>query len=255
MRPAYESLRPVPNRHPSRPSRARRLRAFLHLRWRKLRAGDPRATSTVTLSILILCVALNFAAAPRPVVSDPGAVNRLAEAGPRATAVRMLDGKPRSDACDNQTWPYIDQRCLRTATASPAKPADAQPDNAQANPVQRPTSNKPAGSEADKLASIVPPSSAPDAPQPSATLHDVPMPQPRPQIEDEAAELDDEDSPYPPPYYGRRYGPDGRPLMYPPPRYMDPREARAWQRYEYREHRPPRRARHELHIGGFRFRF
>lgn len=252
MRPAYDLLRAAPSRRASLRPGIRRLRALLNLHWRKLRTGDPRTTSTVTLSLLILCVGLNLAMAPRPVVSDPNAVNRLAEAGPRSTAVRMLDGKPRSDTCEEQTWPYIDPRCLRAAAASPAKPVA----DAQTTPPQNPAPNTQTKPEPDKLASVGQPSSAPAATLPQrATLHDVPLPQPRPNIENDEAELDDEDLPYPPPYYGRHYGPDGRPLMYPPPRYMDPREARAWQRYEYHERRPPRRSRHELHIGGFRFRF
>jgi hypothetical protein len=257
MHPAYELLRPVPNRHPLRRSRTRRLRVLLHLHWRRLRTGDPRTTSTVTLALLILGVVLNFAAMPRPVTSDPAAINRLAEAGPRNTAVRILDGRPRSDACEDQTWPYIDQRCLRTSAASRTEPAaEGQASNAQANATQHSASNAQSKSEPDKLASVAPSSATSGTTAPQSTiLHDVPLPQPRPQIEDDEAQVDDEDLRYPSPYYSRRYGPDGRPLMYPPPRYMDPREARAWQRYEYREYRQPRRTRHELHIGGFRFRF
>jgi hypothetical protein len=69
---------------------------------------------------------------------------------PAPTAVKMIDAAPRGVECREQTWPYIDQRCLSYGKAQPDNAAQAQPrtaiapkpetsGHAPANNVQQPS--------------------------------------------------------------------------------------------------------------------
>src|SRR5262252_5778843 len=87
-----------------------------------------RAVRTFAVTALLAVVAVAALALAR---SPPRAA---AHAGPprdasvkaveRAAApMKFIGAKPRSDNCADQVWPYIEQRCLVRAAASPHSPA------------------------------------------------------------------------------------------------------------------------------------
>ena len=229
-------------------------------------AGDPRVASSITLLGIGVCLALSFAfAAPKVGVVD-ARPQPLGKAEPiEPAAVKMLDGKPRSELCEEQTWPYIDRRCLTRAASNPqtapasnvkTEPAPGSPPPSAAAPASVPPS-KP------EVASAAPPAVAPNDAAPPAfdSARDVPLPPPRPTIEamaqpDERT-FDGEPWPYPP-LYARPDHFDPRFAVAAPPPWMEatPREGRRWRSYEARAY-GPRRARYRggINIGGFHIRF
>ena len=242
----------------------RRAQAWGLRQRRALRAGDARSVSSVTLALMIftvmLCYALSMPAAP---VSHTG-VNRLAEAGPRPTNVRMLDQTPRGEACDEQVWPYIATNCLKGGEQQPATTGAAPQQNSAAP--SAPQVAAPTKAAPEQQAALAVPNTANER---SGQTEYVPLPVPRPPLPDHASlDADDPDMPrahdtpaWPPRRYGygpdgRAYGPDGRPVdgrFYDErapheQNAMSPREIRRAQRHE-------RRARHGIRIGDFYFRF
>lgn len=259
MRPAYDLLRPTDRRH--RPGGwlhpyIRRLRIYR----RRLRAGDPRIAASASLLGILLAATLSLALNARPAATGDAPVNRLAEAGPpRPAAVRMLDAAPRSEACQEQTWPYIAQNCLKPSTA---RPQASQTASATPNPQ---TEAPPAKPEAPGAAATTPQAPEPgNAPQQFASAQDVPLPLPRPQLEDDD-ELDQAYPPqaYPPDeprrLYGPQYGSGYDPRGYAPPPYamQDPRwrDDRRLRNYDDRSSRRVRVHRNGIRIGDFYFRF
>jgi hypothetical protein len=77
------------------------------------------------VSILaVLLLVLSFNSGPDRNASEP-AQSANATAAPEPS--RVLGGSPPKDAsCENQTWPYIDQRCLSQAASKQAKGAQEQ---------------------------------------------------------------------------------------------------------------------------------
>lgn len=249
MRPAYDLLRPQSDRRQQAAMWLNRSFRRLRLYRRRLNAGEPRVTASVSLLSILIATALGYALTLQPAASGGAQVNRLAEAGPaRPAAVRMLDAAPRSQTCEEQTWPYIAQNCLKAGTAQPAKtagaPATPQPETAPAKP------EAPAAQAAPQA-----PEPA-NAPQQFASAQAVPLPQPRPQLEDD----DDLDQMYPLDEPRRM---DAPPYGYPRGGYMPPyamqdhqlREERRFRSYQERPSRRVRANRHGIRIGDFYFRF
>jgi hypothetical protein len=211
----------------------------------RLRAGygkrDPRVLSSATLLGVILCAALSFALAP---AAGSARMALTPEADPirsieaiRAGEVKMLDGKPRSEVCEEQTWPYIDRRCIRSvAGMRPSAAADS-----------RAASPEPAGP------AVTPAAAANEtAAAPASSVHEVPLPPSRPIMQAEAYQQSVGSEPF---YAGPREAVPSNAGM--PPYWMagQPYEMQRW-RYEERRVRSQRRVRRGgLHIGGFYFRF
>ena len=81
-------------------------------------SGDARVAASVTLVAVVICASAALALTPRAGnVSGPTG-NRLAQASPQ-TVVKIVNATPRSERCEEQTWPYFDRRCLPLATQSP----------------------------------------------------------------------------------------------------------------------------------------
>ena len=201
---------------------------------------DPRVLSSATLLGVIICAALSFALAP---AAGSARTALTPEAGParsveaiRAGEVKMLDGKPRSDVCEEQTWPYIDRRCIRGV-------ADTRQSAASGSTASNPEPARPA---------VTPAVTANEtAAAPATAMHDVPLPPPRPIIQAEAYRQSVESEPF---YAGPR---DAPPIIGAPPYWMagQPYEMQRW-RYEERRVRSHRKVRRGgFHIGGFYFRF
>ncbi len=70
-----------------------------------------RATATATLLGVISCATLAFALAPP--LKGGAVTERNLPAMTGARYIKMIDGVPRSNVCDEQVWPYIEGRCLR----------------------------------------------------------------------------------------------------------------------------------------------
>jgi hypothetical protein len=123
-----------------------------------LRAGDPRAVTAAALVALALCGGLSLATAPSPTAAVAAIEPRAVEPVP-AGPVRMLDGKPRSEHCEEQTWPYIDRRCLTRAAeprrseqggpASELPPAPARVDTLHSARITAAPAEPPAAADAD----------------------------------------------------------------------------------------------------------
>jgi len=215
----------------------------------KFHERDVRLQSSVSLLAVLLCAALSFALAPRLPSANGAVLSPQAEAARatealRSTQVKMLDGKPRSELCEEQTWPYIDRRCLRIASNPTTAGAGSNP------PVQTESVSTAAAPSAPRNE---PPASASDG------ARDVPLPPPRSAAEaspEPQRELSGDPWRYPPLYAARPDEP-GLHVVAPPYWMMDrPYDMRRWS-YEEPRMRSYRRARrgNGVHIGGLFFRF
>ena len=79
---------------------------------------DSRVAASGTLLAVVICASAAFALTPRALDRvSASSVNRLAQAS-QPPAVKIVNATPRSERCDEQTWPYFDRRCLPPATQS-----------------------------------------------------------------------------------------------------------------------------------------
>lgn len=121
MLPAFHALR-VP---------FERLRAS---RLASIKAADMRVGATLVLFGVTLGIGVMLALTPASTPQrsgDPAAadrwVGRQAESAP-VSSVKIVDAGPRREIpCAEQTWPYIDRRCLTIAEPKPAIEAREQP--------------------------------------------------------------------------------------------------------------------------------
>jgi hypothetical protein len=81
-------------------------------------SSDARVAASVTLLAVVICASAAFALTPRAGSMPVGSVNRLAQASP-PPVIKIVNATPRSERCEEQTWPYFDRRCLPLATQSP----------------------------------------------------------------------------------------------------------------------------------------
>jgi hypothetical protein len=125
----------------------------------RLRAGDPRAITAAALGALVLCAGLSMATAPSPTAAVAAVEPRAVEPVPTGP-VRMLDGAPRSEQCEEQTWPYIDRRCLRRA----AEPRRSEQDGPASGLASAPAAVDTLNSA--RIAAQAEPPAAADAPNP-----------------------------------------------------------------------------------------
>ena len=89
-------------------------------------SADTRVAASVTLLAVVVCASAAFALTPRAGAVSASA-NRLAQASP-PPVVKIVNATPRSERCEEQTWPYFDRRCLPSAAQSP--PAASMPSSA-----------------------------------------------------------------------------------------------------------------------------
>lgn len=146
----------------------RSARAGGSLRERMARVSVRQAAMGTGAAVLIVTAGLAGAAAWQmfgdapPSASAPGnAVGEALQAGP----VKIVDASPRGASCEEQVWPYIEQRCLRRAAAPPpvaslaTPPAPAAPPVAASSP---PTTAAPPA----PIAAEPPPTAQSEAPAP-----------------------------------------------------------------------------------------
>ena len=76
-----------------------------------------RVTASGRLLAVVICASAAFALTPRAGSVLAPSVNRLAQASP-PLAVKIVNATPRSEHCEEQTWPYFDRRCLPPAAQS-----------------------------------------------------------------------------------------------------------------------------------------
>jgi hypothetical protein len=167
-----------------------RLRAA---RFRSIKAGDLRLGGTlvlfgVTLGMGVM-LALTPPSAPLQTAVEPAAdrwVGRQTEKP--VGSVKIVDAGPRRETpCAEQTWPYIERRCLTIAEPKPAKPQaeTTGAGSADMTPVTATiAAPKPPGEAREQPARVAVTSDRPkhDSTSASAALPQ-PQPQPRPQIE------------------------------------------------------------------------
>lgn len=113
--------------------------------FRRLRVGahrpDPRATSSIVVACMALGLATMLAASlTLPTRRDPPKSTGEVAPPPAADKVTIVSAAPKLDVpCAEQTWPYIDRRCLKETTQkrpqtdppareafAPAAPIDAR---------------------------------------------------------------------------------------------------------------------------------
>lgn len=88
-------------------------------------SADPRVAASVTLLAVVICASAAFALTPRTGAVSAASGNRLAQAS-SPPVVKIVNATPRSERCEEQTWPYFDRRCLPSAGQSlPASIAPA----------------------------------------------------------------------------------------------------------------------------------
>jgi hypothetical protein len=75
-----------------------------------------RAAATATLFGVVLCATLAFTIAPRPkaFATAQATYSATTDSGP----IKMVGGAPRSNVCDEQVWPYIEDRCRHVKIGS-----------------------------------------------------------------------------------------------------------------------------------------
>ena len=78
---------------------------------------NSRVAASSTLLAVVICAGAAFALTPRAGSVSAPSVNRLAQASP-PSAVKIVNATPRSERCEEQTWPYFDRRCLPPAAQS-----------------------------------------------------------------------------------------------------------------------------------------
>ena len=94
--------------------------------------ADARVVASGTLLAVVICASAAFALTPRAGSISAASVNLLAQASP-PPIVKIVNATPRSERCEEQTWPYFDRRCLPLATQSP--PAASMPASIAALPM------------------------------------------------------------------------------------------------------------------------
>jgi hypothetical protein len=86
-------------------------------------SDNPRVAASITLLAMVICASAAFALTPRVGAAPTASGNRLAQSSP-LPVVKIVNATPRSERCEEQTWPYFDRRCLPSAAPS-APPASA----------------------------------------------------------------------------------------------------------------------------------
>ena len=111
-------------------------------------SADTRVAASVTLLAVVVCASAAFALTPRTGAVSAASGNRLAQASP-PPVVKIVNATPRSERCEEQTWPYFDRRCLPSAVQlPPAAGAPATPPWAAAQSVTAAQPAKPPASPA-----------------------------------------------------------------------------------------------------------
>jgi hypothetical protein len=100
-------------------------------------SADARVAASVTLVAVVICASATFALTPRAGAVSAPSGNRLAQASP-SPVVKIVNATPRSERCEEQTWPYFDRRCLPGTTQSPQ--ATGAPATVTALPMAAPSS-------------------------------------------------------------------------------------------------------------------
>jgi hypothetical protein len=115
---------------------------------------DARVAASVTLIAVIVCASAALALTPRAGAGPTASGNRLAHASP-PPVVKIVNATPRSERCEEQTWPYFDRRCLPSAAQSPqaasapaSVTAPAAPPSTVTQPVAAAQPAKPSASPA-----------------------------------------------------------------------------------------------------------
>jgi hypothetical protein len=117
-------------------------------------SADARIAASVSLLAMVICASAAFALTPRAGSVSATSGNRLAQASP-PPVVKIVNATPRSERCEEQTWPYFDRNCLPSATQSPQAPSApasataglmAAPPSATAQPVPAAQTAKPSAS-------------------------------------------------------------------------------------------------------------
>ncbi|HKY87846.1 MAG TPA: hypothetical protein VJL90_13880 [Pseudorhodoplanes sp.] len=191
---------------------------LLHVRAHKT---DPRAATSIVMACMTLSLALMVTLSLTPPVrpASPKSAGQVAPP-PAAGKVTIVAATPRLDVpCAEQTWPYIDQRCLtestqkrpepewrREAATAPVDPSKATP------PVASAVTASPAPAETQGVA---PAKSAAAEPQHSVIID----------TSEEAELAEDEDLPHPIPD-------------------LSPQEQRRLERFERSRAAQERRTRH-----------
>jgi hypothetical protein len=159
-----------------------------------LKAGkhktDPRAAASIVIAgmAVSLCVTLSL------VLGEPARQSNRIKAGeqvappPAVDKVTIVAATPRLDVpCAEQTWPYIDRRCLTESTQKRPQPETRPADVAAAPPID---------ARSVATAPVVPLSPAPAEPQASERRESI-APQPREWVADSNGimqnEIDDEE--------------------------------------------------------------
>ena len=101
---------------------------------------NSRVAASGTLLAVVICASAAFALTPRAGSVSVASVNRLAQASP-PPAVKIVNAAPRSERCEEQTWPYFDRRCLPPAAQS--SPMASVPASAAVVPVASPAAAQP----------------------------------------------------------------------------------------------------------------
>ncbi len=187
---------------------------------------DPRAAASIVIACMALTLALMVSVTlTQPVRRAPPRSAEQVAPPPAAGKVTIVAATPRLDVpCAEQTWPYIDRRCL-TETTQKRPPPEGRAREAAATPAPVDAQKKVTA----PIASVVPPP-APAEPQGAATPEAAIEPQTEtpPSLQDDRADAElAEDS-------------DLVPMM-------SPREWRRLERMERRRAAQERRFRH-LHL-------
>jgi hypothetical protein len=135
---------------------------------------SPRSAATTTLLGVILSASMAFALFPRAATVAVAQANRPAESSP--SFVKMVDGVPRSKVCAEQTWPYIDSRCLRAAGPRVSAQSNSRPPNAE--PASAGQANLPASSatQTNGVALVDLPAATQSVPSTSSRSQPLPPP-------------------------------------------------------------------------------
>jgi hypothetical protein len=98
---------------------------------------DPRASASVVIAGMVLGLSLVIALAIAPPGQPlaPRASGEKVAPPPAADKVTVISGTPQSDLpCTEQTWPYIDRRCLTESTEKRPGPNPRTQETASAPP-------------------------------------------------------------------------------------------------------------------------
>lgn len=128
--------------------------------------ADPRAATTIVIAGMAagLSVMLSLMFTEPPRLTNRLKTGEQVAPPPAADKVTIVAAPPRRDvACEEQTWPYIDRRCLTESTQKRPQPESRPAEAAVAPPID--TRNV-------ATVPVVPPSPAPAEPQPNITQQD-----------------------------------------------------------------------------------